>query len=237
MSDLAEGTEEANPLADAEDEDDSPAAKPDQTITRSVEVLVVILLSVATVTTAWSAYQATRWSGTQAINSGQADALRAESTKWSDRANSLSIVDVQLFTAWVAATGDDDTVRSDFLRERFRDEFRPAFDAWLASVPDSRKTIPEGTPFDRPEYQLAARAESERLSEEAADHVAASREANQRGDNFILVTVLFASVLFFAGTVGKLRSRNIRRMLLVLASVVWVGGVTIMLILPQNVGF
>ena len=61
MTDIPEHTEEANPLADAEDEDDAPVAKPDQAITRSVEVIVVILLSLATVTTAWSAYQATRW--------------------------------------------------------------------------------------------------------------------------------------------------------------------------------
>jgi hypothetical protein len=44
-------------------------------------------------------------------------------------------------------------------------------------------------------------------------------------------------VLFFAGTVGKLKSRSIRRMLLILASIVWVTGVTIMLLMPQNVGF
>jgi hypothetical protein len=223
-----------NPLADAEGEDDPPATTPRQPMTRSVEVLVVILLSLATVTTAWSAYQATRWSGEQAINSGRADSLRAEAGRSSNRANTSIIVDVQLFTAWVAAVGEGDAERADFLKARFRSEFVPAYEAWRASVAEG--TIPKGTPFDLPEYQLGAEAETERLIAEAEARVADSREANQRGDNFILITVLFAMVLFFAGTVGKIRSKRVRRLLLAIAGVVWVVGVVFMLAMPQNIG-
>jgi len=215
--------------------DASPSASGRQPLARSVEVLVVILLSLATVSTAWSAYQATRWSGEQAINSGQANALRTESTKMSDKANSQRLIDVQVFLAWVTAESEGDAKKASFLEARFRKEFLPAFEAWTRSAPEG--VIPEGAPLDLPEYKLAAQVESERLAEDAAAHVERSKEANQIGDNFILVTVLFATVLFFAGTVGKIESVRIRRMLLVLAGLVWVAGMTIMLLLPQDVGF
>jgi len=215
--------------------DASPSASGRQPLARSVEVLVVILLSLATVSTAWSAYQATRWSGEQAINSGQANALRAESVKMADKANATRMLDVLGFLAWVGAVSEGDAKRSDFLEARFREEFLPAFEAWDNSAP--KGVVPKGTPFEMPEYRLAEEAESERLAEDAAAHVERSKEANQIGDNFILVTVLFATVLFLAGTVGKIQSVRIRRMLLVLAGVVWVAAVTIMLLLPQNVGF
>jgi hypothetical protein len=238
MTEAGEDASGSGPVDEpgAETSASQSAATPErQPVAPFVEVLVVILLSLATVSTAWSAYQATRWSGDQAISSGRADALRTESTKLSNRANALSIIDVQLFTGWVDAVNQDDTRRADFLRTRFRDEFKPAFDAWHASAPQG--VIPAGSPFDLPEYTLETEAESDRLTREAAANVEASREANQRGDNFILVTVLFATVLFFGGTVGKIQSVRIRRMLLVLAGTVWVGGMVVMLLMPQNVGF
>ncbi|HET6494725.1 MAG TPA: hypothetical protein VFH61_05075, partial [Thermoleophilia bacterium] len=182
MTGTEEDTHGSRPFDElgAETSSGASSSTPGRPIAPFVEVLVVILLSLATVSTAWSAYQATRWSGEQAISAGRADALRTESTKMSNRANALSIIDVQLFTDWVTAVSEDDTRRSDFLRARFRDEFVPAFDAWMASAP--KGTIPPDTPFAMPKYTLATEAESERLTKEAAANVMASREANQRGD-------------------------------------------------------
>ncbi len=204
-------------------------------VARAVDILAVIILSVATVSSAWSAYEATRWSGVQAVNYSQASAARTESTRQSNRANTLSAIDVQLFSDWVAAMSQKDTRRADFLRERFREEFRPAFEAWLNSVP--KGTIPPGSPFALPEYSLAAQRESDRLVVEAEAHFAAANDANQTGDNFVLTTVLFATVLFFAGIASHFESVGIKRTMIVLGVIMWVAAVGIMFSLPQNVGF
>lgn len=45
------------------------------------EIAAAILLSIATVLTAWCAYQATRWSGVQSIRYAEASAARVESTR------------------------------------------------------------------------------------------------------------------------------------------------------------
>ena len=204
-------------------------------ISFTVEILAAIILSVATVSSAWSAYQATRWSGVQATNTAQASALRAESTKLLNVATSQVLLDAQTFIAWVTAVSEDDTRRANFLQDRFRPEFKPAFQAWAASAP--KGTIPAGSPFTMPEYQLSVHEESNRLVEEAEERSAVARDANQTGDNFILTTVLFATVLFFAGVSSKFPTRLVRRALLAIGAVVWTAAFVIMVSLPQNVGF
>ena len=225
--------------------DDQPPAEVDaglpsttpkrQHVARAIDILAVIILSVATVSSAWSAYEATRWSGVQAVNYSQASAARTESTRQSNRANTLSAIDVQLFSDWVAAVSQKDTRRADFLRARFRDEFRPAFTVWLNSVP--KGTIPPGSPFALPEYSLAAQRESDRLVVEAEAYSATANEANQTGDNFVLTTVLFATVLFFAGIASHFESVGIKRTVIVLGILMWLAAVGIMLSLPHSVGF
>jgi hypothetical protein len=116
-----------------------------------------------------------------------------------------------------------------------REEFLPAFDAWLATGPPGK--VPDGTPFDLPEYRLEALEESERLEVEAAASFDEGREANQIGDNFVLAAVLLASVLFFSGLAGTFDAFKAQVMLLVLASLMIVTGALIVFSLPQNVGF
>ena len=58
---------------------------------------------VATVATAWSGYQSTRWNGEQAKAAGRANALRIESAKAAGLANTQTEVDVATFTQWVNA--------------------------------------------------------------------------------------------------------------------------------------
>ncbi len=69
---------------------------------------------------------------------------------------------------------------------------------------------PPGTPFDLPQYQPAAETGANALNEEANALADEAREANQTGDNFVLVAVIMASVLFFAGVGTKLKGRAVR---------------------------
>lgn len=189
---------------------------------KRVEIISAVLLAVATVGTAWSGYQSARWSGIQANSYSAANAARLESTRASTRAGQLTQIDVGLFTQWVDAYASDKTDLADFYRDRFRDEFRPAFDAWIAMNP---KTNPDAakSPFALPEYRVAEEEKADRLETEANLEAERARDANQRSDNYVLAVVLFASVLFFAGISTKFDSPRVKLGLIALGVIVFIG--------------
>src|SRR4029077_15212495 len=132
-----------------------------------LELVATVLLSVATVATAWSGYQSTRWNGEQAKAGARANALRIESAKAAGLANTETEIDVATFTQWVNAYAQKQTALTDFYFKRFREEFRPALEAWVATRPLKNPNAPL-TPFAMPQYKLAARADAARLEAEAA---------------------------------------------------------------------
>jgi hypothetical protein len=202
---------------------------------RRVELIAAIMLSIATVVTAWSAYQATRWSGDQAEDYTSASATRTESVRASTEANRQILIDVATFLNWLDAEQSGDHALADDIHARMRKEFLPAFDAWHATAPAG--SIPDGTPFELPEYRLAAEERAKRLEAKAAALFEDGNESNEVGDDFVLAAVLFASVLFFSGLAGTFDSLRAQLFLLILGGVMLLVGTVIVVTLPQNVGF
>jgi hypothetical protein len=199
-----------------------------------VETVAAVLLALATVATAWSGYQASRWNGEQAKAFSRATATRIESTRASDLADAQTQVDVATFIQWVDAYAQEETELVDFYYDRFRPEFTPAMDAWIAARPLQNSDAPL-TPFAMPEYQLAAREEAQRLEAEA-DALAAQARANvQRATNYVLAVVLFATVLFFAGMAAKFRTRRLRVALLAFGVFILVGTVIWLATFPVSI--
>jgi hypothetical protein len=185
-----------------------------------LELVAAVLLAIATVATAWSGYQSTRWNGEQSKAAARTNALRIDSTKAAGLANTQTEVDVATFTQWINAYAQRQTRLTNFYFERFRKEFRPAVEAWVATRPLRNPKAPL-TPFAMPQYKLAARAEAERLDAEAEVSAADARRDIQRASNYVLGVVLFASALFFAGISTKLASPRIRVAMLALGCVVF----------------
>ena len=189
---------------------------------RRLELAATVLLALAAVATAWASYQSSRWHGKQAEAQSASIAARVESSKAADVANGQAQIDVAIFTQWVDAYATGETELAEFYAKRFRDEFRPAFEAWVATKPLKNPRAPL-SPFAMPQYQLAARKEAER-NEAAA--TAASHEVRidiQRADNYVLAVVLFAASLFFAGISTKLHSRGSQVAILTLGYVMFLG--------------
>jgi hypothetical protein len=203
-----------------------------------IELAAAVILALATIVAAWSAYQATRWGGEQAKASRSAIEARTAAAQETTAFGAQAVVDVQLWVFWLEQAQmdtpeNDNSLALAFIEERFRDEFIPAFDAWLAQVPEGE--IPPARPFDMAEYQPAARVEAERLNALSDEFAEVSAEANQTGDNFVLTAVIMASVLFFAGVGTKLKGRGVRLFMLLVAALFFLGGLGFMLSLPQNV--
>jgi len=188
---------------------------------RRTETLAAVLLALAAVATAWSSYQASRWTGEQAETFSAANASRVESTRASDLAHSQTQVDIATFIQWVDAHIDGNRELATFYERRFRDELRPAFEAWLAADPFTDRSAPP-SPFAMPEYELEAtaraatlEADANRLAEEARVHV-------QRATNYVLGVVLFAIVLFCSGIGSKVGSERLQRLVLGIGAIVFI---------------
>ena len=198
------------------------------------ELVATVLLAVAAVATAWSSYQATRWNGEQTKTASRVNAVRIDAARAQGLAESQTQVDIGLYVQWVNATATGDEELATFYRERFRPEFRPAFDAWLATGALEDAGAPP-TPFAMPDYELAARADAERLDAEAEVLAAAARVNVQRSANYVLGVVLFAVALFFGGMSTKLRSQGLRQVLLGVGCAVFVGAAVWVATFPISV--
>jgi hypothetical protein len=194
---------------------------------RRLELAATVLLAMAAVATAWAAYQSARWHGQQAEAQSASIAARVESTRTANVANRQAQIDVALFTQWVDAYARRQTELSDFYRRRFRPEFRPAFQAWVATRPLKNRMAPL-SPFAMPQYRLADSAKADRLEVRAAGFSERVGNHIQRADNYALAGVLFAVSLFFAGISTRLGTPNTRMIvlglgyLLFLGSVIWI---------------
>jgi hypothetical protein len=198
------------------------------------EVAATLLLAVATVATAWSGYQATRWSTETAKAFGRANAARVESVKAAGLGNTQKQVDIAVFMQWVDAYAGGETGLAGFYRARFREEFKPAAEAWIASEPLQNPDAPL-TPFVMPEYVLAAEQEAERLEVKAQDEVASANENIQRQSNYVLGVVLFAAALFFAGVSTKVTTAGLRVAILAMGCAVFLGTVAWIATFPVSV--
>ena len=195
------------------------------------EVIATLVLALATVATAWSGYQAARWGGEQSSSYSQAGALRTESVRASNQAGQLIQIDIGLFTNWVNAFAAGDQQLTGFYENRFRDEFKPAFEAWIATEPVANPDAPS-TPFEMPEYRVSAAEESSILEEQAAESFAKGEAANQIGDNYILNTVFLASVLFLGGIASRFKAMSARWVIILFSLGILAFGLVNIIIYP-----
>lgn len=213
-----------------------------------IELIATIIMALAAIATAWCAFQAGKWSGIQAIEFSNANGARIESTRADAVANRQISVDVNVFTSWLSAVNEEiDTgeipppaeagyqpvegTLSAFYYERMRPALREALDAWLGLEPLMSPDAPP-TPFDMEQYQLAAAQEADDLLIQAAEDRQDALDANQNGDNYVLTTVGFALVIFFAGVSSKLAERRNRWIAIVLGMVLFAGGLVAAFSLP-----
>jgi hypothetical protein len=188
-----------------------------------LELAATVLLAIAAVATAWAAYQSARWHGEQARAQSASIAARVESTRQANVANRQAQIDVALFTQWVDAFARHETELATFYRKRFRAEFQPAFQAWIATKPRTNPDAPL-SPFAMPQYKLDATTQADSLEAQAAAASTSVGQYIQRADNYSLTVVLFAASLFFAGISTRLSSRKARVVVLGLGYALFVGG-------------
>jgi hypothetical protein len=198
---------------------------------RVLELTAVLLMSLSAVATAWSGYQAARWSGEQSERYAQASATRIEAQQADTHAVQVRIDDLLYFNGWLNARDAGDLRLQALYERRFRPGFLPAFRAWLAQRPFANPNAIPG-PLYVPQYRLRSRARAEMLDRQAGDLFAEGTDAKSNDDHYILSTVFFAAVLFFAGISLRVDWRRLRIAVLGFAAAMLLGGLIYIFTLP-----
>ena len=196
---------------------------------RHLEDVAAILLGVAALATAWSSYQAAKWGGIQDAEYDRATDMRALATHAGDDAARYRLLDIGMFSRWLEASVAGKTKLSAVYEEYFRPEFRPAFRAWLASDSTIRRST---TPFDMSEYHIRRAADSDSLHAAAVRAQRAARGANDVSDQYVYVTVLLATVLFFAGAVRPLVAMRTQGPILLIALIFCIWSIARIVVAP-----
>ncbi len=183
---------------------------------RWFEVVTAIMLGVVAIATAWSGYQSARWAGVQSTKYAQASALRVDSTRDLTLAGQYRLYDATLLNDWINAYTQGNTKLANIYEKRFRPEFRPVFEGWLALDPFNNPSAPPG-PLLMPQYKLGLEEQANQLEANAAKTFDEGLAANQQSDDYVLNTVFLATVLFLTAIAERFEWNTVRATILALA--------------------
>jgi hypothetical protein len=203
----------------------------DRRIKKWSEFWATIILSFATLITAWSGYEAGKWNGIQTALNTQSTMLSIDGTRLRTEAQERLLVDIALFTDWVNAMGTGNAPLADFYRARFRDGFQPAFDAWLATDPLLNPDAP-ASPFEMDVYDRAETGAAEELIERAGDLSRSAEQAGAIADRYTLSVVILAGALLLAGLADRFEWAELRAVVVVVALLVMLFSMVNVLWLP-----
>jgi hypothetical protein len=188
---------------------------------RWLEFIAVVLLSLATLATAWSGYQAALWSGEQSNHYAQASALRVRADGQSVIAGQTHLGDLVLVNGWFNAIESGNPKLAADYQRRFRPAFQPVFRDWLALHPLTNRRAPPG-PTYMPQYDLASATEAAVLNSEADKAYLEGTEAKTN------------AVLFLAAVSLRLDWRPLRIAVLLLGTTMFLGTLVFVATLPTT---
>jgi hypothetical protein len=197
------------------------------------EPVALVLLSLATVGTAWCSYQAAAWAGVSQRLTNLSAAFSREAVTDELQSYQMALLDVMLFSQHINARAVTNEKLARFYSDRFRGEAKTAFEAWMATQPFENPDAP-AHPFVTNLYQprllaeaRGAEAESQRLWQQAG-------EAGRTSRGYVLMTVLLASALFCGGTASKFEMIWMRRAVLALGLAAFAFAAQRLLSLPRQ---
>jgi len=198
---------------------------------RWIEPVVVIVMALTTCCTAWCSYQSAAWTRRSNRLLNEYNALERRAALLEVQGNQALIVHSSMFMQLLAAQQAGNTQLASFYAERFPPDVKKAYDAWLAQKPfENRAADPH--PFVPSLYKVRGTEEAAAARADAVQQLTAARESGNRSGQYLANTVLFATVLFFAGTAGKFEQPRVRLSAAAFAVAVFVFATVRMLLMP-----
>jgi hypothetical protein len=198
------------------------------------EIVTVVLLSVTAIVTAWTGFEASKWGGAMSIAFSQASSARIEAARFEATANRKLNVQVGLFTQWLQAYQADDSELTTFLERRFPEPLATTFPEWLASRPLKNPDAP-ATPFDMDEYVIPETTLAIEADARADEKFQEALRNNQRGDNYTVLLIAFATVLFFGALAGRMKTSRSQWTMLAIGCIGFVICAAVLISFPKLV--
>lgn len=205
------------------------ATEPEDRHRGTFDMIAVFVLSITAVLTAWCGFESSKWGGEMSIAFSEASGARVKAGNFASKARDARQFDVSIYSQWVAAKAEEKAELASYVEDRFPADFATVFDAWIADG------MVEPTPFARADYAPEGTADALEWNEVADQKFEEALVNNQRGDDYSLLTVLFALVLFLTAMSQRNISLLTSRMMLGLAILVSLGGVVLMLTFPIKI--
>lgn len=199
---------------------------------RVVTIVEASLLALVALLAAWSGFASAKWSTESRILLAEASSARIEANRAAGLDAETLAFDTSTFNTWFSAVVVGNADAADVAQRRFRPEFQPAFDAWMATDPFTNADAPPG-PTYMPEYERPSRAEADQFDAAANAHFEEGAEAAETADRFVRVTVLLATVLFLVGISGHFPVRAARYVLVGMGVFILIAAVIMLVATPQ----
>lgn len=198
---------------------------------RWLEPASAILMALATLSTAWCSYQSSKWSGQSSAFATNAARLEQKAGLLHLEDNQITSIQARMFMDFINATlaGNDKLAR--FYSDRFPPELRTAYDRWIEQKPfENPKADPH--PFVPGLYKSRFAQDADQITADAGRDGAEARRTASFAAQYLSNTVLFAMVLFFAGTSARFNQRHVRQSSFFFAVAVFLFAVSRLLMLP-----
>jgi hypothetical protein len=132
----APGPSPDKPVSSEPGTDDAPDKRPPGHVR---ETVVLIVLSITAVLTAWCGFESSQWGGEMSIAFSEASSARIEAARQAGAANAARQADLTIWGVYVQARAQGDTELARYVEQRFTDHFRVAYQAWMLKA--SRRTV------------------------------------------------------------------------------------------------
>ena len=196
-----------------------------------IEPVVAVIMALTTMCTAWCSYESAAWTRRSNRLLNEYNALERRAALVDVQGSQALIVHASMFMQLLAAQQAGNEKLASFYAERFPPDVKKAYEAWLTQKPfENRAADPH--PFVPNLYELRGTAEAAAARADAAARVVQAREAGNQSGQYLANTVLFATVLFFAGTAGKFEQPRVRLFAAAFGVALFVFAVVRMLLMP-----
>lgn len=210
----------------------SPEAERQRGLTQGgLALAAAIVLGLAAVFTAWSAYRDSITSDLILKSYSEQQATISLANDTFGRADQQESLEVSLFLEWAVASSLENPEPAEYLVEVMGPDLYAAVDWWSMDAGQITPFVPENPYYANLPSQILV-AEGAALLDEANALRAVAEEADASGDRYGLANVFFAVVLFIAGLTTIVQRRSIQVAFLALSAMGLLVGVGVLVTTP-----
>ena len=194
------------------------------------EIIVTILLSFATLASAWCSYQADYWDDKERVLIVESIVLDEDANKILLESNQLRAAHLNIVSTFIDHYLKNDTLYCSYILAHSDTILKPALREWVKRRPQIVPEIPN--PLQLSAYGNDPQAQFQEIENKSLMKKIESENANNVSDRYLLLTVMIGLVLFFSGISGTLNVKVAQILSLVISIIILLGSIIVIVNLP-----